>query len=165
MRHAERVNDILIRDASAADRTACIELWVRAAAARDGVEVPGVAERAEAKFNNRILWLIAEAAGGAAAFALATSPGSGAPTDPVDAAVLGMLGVSPAAQGAGLGRRMLRAATARLRDGGYRQAVLHVLTDNTAAVRLYESEGWRPFGEPFDHPLLHRPSQAYSLHL
>ena len=51
-------------------------------------------------------------------------------------------------------------ALARL---GYPRAVLHVLADNHSAVRLYSNKGWRPEGAPFQHSLLKRPAQTYSI--
>ncbi len=36
-------------------------------------------------------------------------------------------------------------------------------TDNAAAVRLYESTGWRPEGATFLHPLSGKPTQTYVL--
>jgi len=104
---------------------------------------------------------VAEDSGRLVGFALATEPASGAQTDPPDAAVLGLLAVSPHAQGDGLGRSLLRATVDGLATRGYRQAVLHVLADNLAAVRLYESEGWRRRGDRFAHPLLQRMSETY----
>lgn len=45
------------------------------------------------------------------------------------------------------------------------RAVLHVLVDNRAAVRLYQSQGWEPWGETFPHALLGHPLQTYTLDL
>ena len=49
------------------------------------------------------------------------------------------IGVRPAAQGAGLGRGLLRALLAHAGD---RRILLEVRTDNAAAIALYESEGF-----------------------
>jgi ribosomal protein S18 acetylase RimI-like enzyme len=73
--------------------------------------------------------------------------------------------IREAVQGAGIGRRLLRAVASGLAGRGYDQLVLHVLADNRAAVRLYESEGWTQYGEPFEHILLHRMMQSYTLAL
>jgi ribosomal protein S18 acetylase RimI-like enzyme len=150
-----------LRRAEESDLDACVELWVEACAARDGMAVPGVAERARAKFADAAVWLVAETDARRDGFALVTVPGSGIPADPADAAVLGLLAVAPGAQRRGLARALLRAAMAGARDAGYPRLVLHVLADNPAAVRLYESEGWRPLGAPFEHSLLRRMSQTY----
>ncbi|GAA4154480.1 hypothetical protein GCM10022286_02150 [Gryllotalpicola daejeonensis] len=144
---------------------ACVDLWTRACAARDGTAVAGVAERARAKFDRRVAWVVAGAPGELQGFALATAPGSGASIDPPEAAVLGLLAVDPRAQANGLGRRLLYEIDGVLSEAGYRQAVLHVLTENLAAVRLYESAGWRPVGPAFEHSLLRRPFQSYVLDL
>lgn len=150
-----------IRNATQDEVGPCVDVWLRACAARDGKTAPGVAERAEAKFLKKTAWLVAEHDGQIQGFALATEAGSGGKSDPVDAAVLGLVAVAPEAQGAGLGRQLLRAIETDLASLGYRQIVLHVLADNAVAVRLYESEGWKRQGEPFDHTLLHRPTQSY----
>ena len=54
-----------------------------------------------------------------------------------------VLAVDPAAHGLGLGRALLVAGLQHLYDRGCREAVLYVDCASTAAVRLYESEGFR----------------------
>ena len=54
-----------------------------------------------------------------------------------------MLGVSPAAQGIGLGRVLLHTGMAYLSARGLRTVILYVDGDNTSAVRLYEGAGFR----------------------
>ena len=56
-----------------------------------------------------------------------------------DEAEVHTIGVRPAAQGAGLGRALLRALLAHAGD---RRILLEVRTDNAAAITLYESEGF-----------------------
>ena len=53
-----------------------------------------------------------------------------------------VIGVAPAAQGSGLGRRLLTAGLEHLRERGVAEVVLYVEADNAAAVRLYESFGF-----------------------
>jgi len=53
-----------------------------------------------------------------------------------------MLNLAPEAWGKGLGRALLEAATTKLRDLGYADAVLWVLDGNTRARRFYEAAGW-----------------------
>lgn len=155
-----------MRPGTAADVGACLALWVQACAARDGQAVSGVAERARPKLDRPEAWIVATSPGGmVTGFAVATAPGSGIATDPVDAAVVGLLAVSPSVQGGGLGGRLLAAVTADLASRGQVRAVLHVLVDNHPAVRLYESQGWVPWGEVFPHALLGRPVQSYILDL
>jgi ribosomal protein S18 acetylase RimI-like enzyme len=126
------------------------------------VAVPGVAERARPKFEHAVAWVVAEREDAeVAGFVLATGPGSGGPSDPPGAVVIGLVAVRPSDQGAGLATRMLAAVESRLVAAGFDDAVLHVLSDNAAAVRLYESAGWTPFGAAFEHPLLKRPTQTY----
>ena len=53
-----------------------------------------------------------------------------------------VLGVSPRAQGGGLGRVLLHLGMAYLSTRGFRTVILYVDGDNTAAVRLYEQAGF-----------------------
>ena len=156
--------DVTVGDSGVGDAAACVSLWVAACASRDGIAIAGVAERARPKFDHPQCWIVVEnSAGEIVAFVLVTKPGSGLATDPPDAPVVGLLAVAPDTWGRGFGGRLLAAATADLAQHGYEQAVLHVLIDHQAAVHLYESHGWRPHGESFQHSLLNRPTQAYVL--
>ena len=156
----------MIRHGSAEDIEECVALWVRACAARDGVAVAGVAERARPKFGHAESWIVAEEPGtGIVGFLLATKPQSGLPTDPPDAAVVGLLAIAPDAQGLGLGGTLLARVAGDLARRGHERAVLHVLADNHPAVRLYERQGWMPWDAPFPHSLLKRPTQTYLLDL
>lgn len=56
-----------------------------------------------------------------------------------------VLGVSPAAQGLGLGRVLLNLGLAHLAGVGCPQVLLYVDDSNTAALRLYESVGFARF--------------------
>ncbi len=53
-----------------------------------------------------------------------------------------MVGVSPAAQGRGLGRLVTLLGLTYLRDRGLTQAMLYVDADNEAAVRTYTALGF-----------------------
>jgi mycothiol synthase len=53
-----------------------------------------------------------------------------------------VLGVSPRAQGTGLGRVLLQLGLDYLTKRGFRTVILYVDGDNTAAVRLYERAGF-----------------------
>lgn len=144
------------------DAEACLAVWVEACASRDGRAHDGVADRARPKFDGAVAWLVATDDREIDGFVLATGPGSGLPSDPPESAVLGLLAVSPGRQTHGLGRGLLRAATDRLSELGYEQAVLHALIDNVLAVRLYESEGWTAIGAEYEHSLLKRPMRTYA---
>lgn len=52
------------------------------------------------------------------------------------------LGVDPQFQSQGIGRRLLRSFCERLEQEDIDRIVLHVHTENTKAIRLYESEGF-----------------------
>jgi GNAT superfamily N-acetyltransferase len=68
---------------------------------------------------------------------------TGLPADRL--AVLARLLVDPGVRGRGVGRALVRTATARARATG-RRAVLDVLQSTTGPARLYESEGWTRLG-------------------
>ena len=51
--------------------------------------------------------------------------------------------VEPSTMGRGIGRELLAAASASLRDRGFERATLWVLEANERARRFYEREGWR----------------------
>lgn len=147
---------------------ACVDLWVRAVAARDRVPVsPSVRDRARAKVAVPRVALVVAAApdGSPAGFVLVTAPGTGggpAPTG-TDAApaYLSLLAVAPEAQGHGLGRRLLAAGLAAAADAGHAACELHALDDNEPALALYRSAGFRPVGDPFPHALSGRPTRTW----
>jgi phosphinothricin acetyltransferase len=63
--------------------------------------------------------------------------------DAAEAGELYAINLDPAVWGRGIGRRLLRQVMDALRSLGYREAILWVVTQNTRARTLYESEGWR----------------------
>lgn len=65
-----------------------------------------------------------------------------APVD--DWVALSCLQVAPAARRRGVGRALTRQALALAADGGARRAFLQVEAENTAALRLYATLGFRP---------------------
>ncbi|WP_368498964.1 N-acetyltransferase family protein [Herbiconiux sp. A18JL235] len=152
---------IRLRQGTTGDREQCLALWVAACAARDGRAVEGVADRARPKFDECVSWLIAGDRDRVDGFALSTRLRSGRGADPYDAAVLGLIATEPERQGRGLGRALLRAASRDLAALGYGRAVLHARLDNAIAVHLYESEGWVPSGEVYEHPLWRLPTRAF----
>jgi GNAT superfamily N-acetyltransferase len=52
----------------------------------------------------------------------------------------------PGHWGTGVGRRLIEAAEARLREGGFTIATLWVLDSNARGRRFYEAAGWTPDG-------------------
>lgn len=155
---------VLVRPATEEDVAACTDLWAAAVAARDGApESEAVRARAREKFRApRIALPVAAGPDGRLlGFALVTAPGTGSPDDPADAAYLSLLAVAPGAQGHGLGRTLLRAATAAAAEAGHPRCLLHALDDNEAALRLYRSAGFRPVGAAFPHVLSGRPTRAW----
>ncbi|MFJ4221094.1 GNAT family N-acetyltransferase [Curtobacterium luteum] len=177
-------SSFVVRAASEDEAAACVDLWVAAVSVRDAVpESDAVRARALAKFAEPRVALVVAAdpgerrdavagdpgdasdavAGDArvAGFALVTAPGTGGPGDPEDAAYLSLLAVDPRTQGLGLGRDLLRAAVDAASRAGHARCVLHALEDNAPALGLYRSAGFRPWGEPFAHPLSGRPTRAW----
>ncbi|MFE9631017.1 GNAT family N-acetyltransferase [Streptomyces sp. NPDC006463] len=77
---------------------------------------------------------------------LAPALWSGRARVPVErTAVVGRLFASPAARGLGVGARLLARAVREARERGL-HPVLDVLAHDTAAVALYEREGWSLLG-------------------
>lgn len=138
---------------------ACVALWVDAVRDREGREpVEGTAERARGKFAlPRVSWRVERADARVRGFGLVTAPGTGSAEDPVGAGYLGLLAVDPAHAGAGIGRALLNAVTADARAAGLPALVLHVLTENERAVRMYRTAGWIAFGPERPHPLTGAP--------
>lgn len=61
--------------------------------------------------------------------------------------------VRPAIRGGGTGRQLVESLIAEARSSGYRRLVLDTLPTMTAAIRLYESLGFRDT-EPYnEHPI------------
>jgi GNAT superfamily N-acetyltransferase len=61
-----------------------------------------------------------------------------------DRAMIEDLWIDPPFQGAGIGRRLLRAQIEAIAADRYRTASLECLEANVRARRFYEREGWRP---------------------
>lgn len=65
----------------------------------------------------------------------------------VDGDELRSLYVEPAAQGAGVGTRLLADAEDRIRAAGHARAWLYVYADNARGRAFYERHGWRRVGD------------------
>jgi RimJ/RimL family protein N-acetyltransferase len=85
--------------------------------------------------------LVAEREGSVVAFAV-TRPSS---DDDADAQVAELDGfyAAPEVWGQGVGRELLAAAVAAMREDGFRHATLWTATDNHRPRRIYEIGGWR----------------------
>jgi len=64
----------------------------------------------------------------------------------VDAARLANIWIAPAAQGQGLGKRLLDLAETVIQRRGHKQARLEVFVGNDRAQAFYESRGWAEVG-------------------
>jgi len=73
-------------------------------------------------------------------------------TDPGDCALFGMW-VDPGFRGTGIGRALVDAVVAQARAARKRRLVLHVVTGNDPASRLYERAGFVPTGHTVPFPL------------
>jgi len=72
-------------------------------------------------------------------------------TDPGDCALYGMW-VDPAFRGTGVGWALVDAVVAQARASGKRRLVLHVVSGNDPAVRLYQRAGFVPTGHTVPFP-------------
>lgn len=171
----------------------CIDLWVEAVRARDGVVDPApVSERARRVFAGPLVRFavatkstnVSSASGEARAPAAIdraplfdfTAPDVRNPpsligfavtvasTDAERTARLERIAVHPTATGRGAGRLLLDDAIASARDAGCVAIELAVRTGNRA-VRMYAAAGFRPVSDPVPHPLGGEPMVTYSLDL
>jgi ribosomal protein S18 acetylase RimI-like enzyme len=74
--------------------------------------------------------------------------------DPSPVGELYSIYVLPEASGRGIGRALMAEAVRRLREGGFAEAILWVLEDNSRTRRFYEAAGWRADGGVKDETLL-----------
>jgi ribosomal protein S18 acetylase RimI-like enzyme len=72
-------------------------------------------------------------------------------TGPGDCALFG-LWVDPGFRGAGVGQALVEAVLTQARAAGKRRVLLHVVTGNEAATRLYERAGFVPTGRAVPYP-------------
>jgi ribosomal protein S18 acetylase RimI-like enzyme len=141
---------------------ACVDLWIRALTARDGVvPVEGVVPRTRGKFDHPALrFALIGAQEKPDGFALTTrlseASAEAGERDGADAhktAYLELLAIEPTAAGAGLGRALVLDAIESAVAVDCREVMLHVRIDNVKAIRLYESEGFTFRGKPQEHEL------------
>jgi len=89
------------------------------------------------------------------------------PDEEPDTGILHAIHVAPDVQGRGVGRALMADALEKLTAGGWRQAVLWVLADNTRARGFYERGGWVLDGEGRDDfigpALIHQVRYARAL--
>ncbi|HEY0249450.1 MAG TPA: GNAT family N-acetyltransferase [Gryllotalpicola sp.] len=161
--------DVTIAQGSDSDIDACVGIWRAALLARDGVDDPRLPERTRAKLIElpRVSWLVARGADHALGFALLAEGGTGTPGphDPEGYAYLALLGVAPSAWGQGIATALLARLEEELARAGLPGAYLHVVSENTAAIRRYERAGWHSIGEVYVHPVTGRPTRSYAREL
>jgi GNAT superfamily N-acetyltransferase len=75
-----------------------------------------------------------------------TTIGPSRDADAASAGELRALYVDPEYWRGGVGRALLLEARRRLREAGYREALLWVLDGNAIAERFYRADGWKPDG-------------------
>lgn len=71
-----------------------------------------------------------------------TGPTRDPDLDPAVTGELSLLYLDPSAEGIGIGKRLLRAAVAKMRENGFEDQRLWVLQGNTHARSFYERNGW-----------------------
>ncbi len=132
------MSEILLRSSEVRDRPALIDLWVAAwNAAMPAIDF----EARQAWFEDHMDGLESAGARTIVAEDLGGAPIGFLTIDPADG-YLDQLVVAPAAQGRGIGRRLIAEAR-RLSPG---RLALQVNQDNWSAVRFYEREGFRTTG-------------------
>jgi ribosomal protein S18 acetylase RimI-like enzyme len=135
-----RFGRVLIRPATPEDAEATARIHVSSWAAAYTLRGPSLEQRLD--LHRRFPpSFVAEVDGEIAGFV-----GVGASRDPDAEGELYLIYVDPAQWGSGIGRELIRAAEARLRELGYRHVVLWVLDENPRARRFYEAAGWRADG-------------------
>jgi len=75
------------------------------------------------------------------------------------------LAVRPRHWGGGVARQLMQALPGLLATAGFTHGELDVYLDNPRAIKLYESHGWRPYGDASPHPRSGRLEQRYRLDL
>jgi ribosomal protein S18 acetylase RimI-like enzyme len=83
-----------------------------------------------------------------------SSLGTARPGDDPQLGELFTIYVDPDEWGAGIGRSLMAATFARLRDEGFVEAVLWVLEDNPRTRRFYELAGWTVDGATMEQEWL-----------
>jgi GNAT superfamily N-acetyltransferase len=119
--------------------------------ALDALSVDEATERRRAWLEaapERAFTLVGELYGRIEGFANA-----GAAIDDAQVGQLYAIYVLPQAWGTGLGHALMEAAVAGLRERGFEDAIVDVLTENPRARRFYEREGWS-FAEEHDAEFL-----------
>jgi RimJ/RimL family protein N-acetyltransferase len=132
---------VLIRPGALEDAEATARIHVDSWAAAYTLRGPSFQQRLD--LHRRVPpSFVAEVDGRIAGFV-----GVGPSRDPDADGELYVIYVDPAHWGAGVGRELIRAGEARMRELGHRRVVLWVLDDNPRARRFYEAAGWQLDGE------------------
>jgi RimJ/RimL family protein N-acetyltransferase len=131
----------VIRPATAEDAEAAARVHMESWAATYTLEGPSLEQRLD--LHRRFpASFVAEVAGEIVGFV-----GVGPSRDADAEGELYTIYVAPSHWGTGVGRELIQAGEARLRELGYRHVVLWVLDGNARAQRFYESAGWSLDGE------------------
>ena len=151
---AEKSPDVIIREARAGEQALLIGLtlsvWDKVSVAKNITDVFGPlnghpwtdhkADQIAAELGKADVILVGEGGGEILAFATLLYDRKYA------TGAIGHLGVSAAAQGKGIGRKMVRECLGRMKRDGMRHARIDALVQNERARTLYESEGFREVG-------------------
>lgn len=131
---------MLIRPATPEDAEATARIHVSSWAAAYTLGGPSYEQRLDLHRRSPPSF-VAEVDGRIAGFV-----GVGASRDPDADGELYVIYVDPAHWRTGIGRELIRAGEARMRELGYHRVVLWVLDENPRARRFYEAAGWQVDG-------------------
>jgi [ribosomal protein S18]-alanine N-acetyltransferase len=137
--------DVVVRRGRAEDVEPAFAVWRAAETARRGEPPLRVSEERVRGYARRARAFLFVAEGGTSGI-VGMSLLTPATSRPSDVSVLQMVFVSPERWGIGIGGKLVDAALAEARSGGYGQCQLWVRACDARARRLYESRGFRRTG-------------------
>lgn len=137
---------MILRPAVEADAARLEEIRIRTwRAAYTGKADPSIFENLAPELHDLENVTVAEYAGEIAGYCVVAEPSRDA-DEPAGVAEVATLNVEPGHYRRGVGRALLGAAIARLREAGWNEATVWTLDDNHQSLPLYESFGFERDG-------------------